>query len=54
MMVSERTGREVRAAIYLRAGNKPDGRNQTPESENQSACLHEFAIAIGWTIVKVH
>jgi len=43
--------REVRAAVYLRACDKSDGRNQTPESENQSVRLHEFAIARGWTIV---
>jgi len=31
--------------------DKSDSRNQAPESENQSVRHHEFAIAIGWTIV---
>jgi DNA invertase Pin-like site-specific DNA recombinase len=48
---AKRSGGEVRAAIYLRASDKPDGRNQTSEAENQSVRLHEFATALGWTIV---
>ena len=48
---AKRSGSEVRAAIYLRASDKPDGGNQTNEVENQSVRLHEFATALGWTIV---
>jgi hypothetical protein len=47
---AKRNGGEVRVALYPREGYKPDGYDQTPDDQNYSLRLHEFATAIGCTI----
>ena len=50
-LASDTTGCKARTALYFGACSRPAGADQTPEPENQSVRLREFAAAIGWTIV---